>query len=270
MKETKIDWCDSTINPVVGCKRGCPYCYAKKINDRFHIIPDFTKPELKPNCLAPLTNKTPKSIFADSMSDPEYWTEEQTAKVIDWMKKSNFNHFILLTKSPRTVNDIRARKDAKELFDRSKQKLFLGYSCGSLDLVRKAWNECPNANYDSILDEAIDDGVDFLPDFLSIEPLTEDITVPMSGNYADLVCKAQRTLKAIIIGAETGNRKGKVGCKREWVEKAVSDSLCTKKLEENCRVFMKSSLKEIMGEAFRQDRLPWTVAKNEKAQKEGE
>ena len=29
---TKIDWCDSTINPVRGCSRGCEYCYARKMN----------------------------------------------------------------------------------------------------------------------------------------------------------------------------------------------------------------------------------------------
>ena len=29
-----------TFNPVNGCNIGCPYCYARKINNRFHIIPD--------------------------------------------------------------------------------------------------------------------------------------------------------------------------------------------------------------------------------------
>ena len=28
MKNTKIEWCDSTWNPVTGCKHGCKYCYA--------------------------------------------------------------------------------------------------------------------------------------------------------------------------------------------------------------------------------------------------
>lgn len=35
MKKTKIEWCDSTWNPVVGCKHGCEYCYAKRIAERF-------------------------------------------------------------------------------------------------------------------------------------------------------------------------------------------------------------------------------------------
>ena len=34
MNRTDIDWCDVTWNPVTGCKRDCPYCYAKKIADR--------------------------------------------------------------------------------------------------------------------------------------------------------------------------------------------------------------------------------------------
>ena len=30
MNKTKIEWCDSTLNSVVGCTYGCPYCYARK------------------------------------------------------------------------------------------------------------------------------------------------------------------------------------------------------------------------------------------------
>lgn len=35
MNKTKIDWCDSTWNPVTGCLHGCEYCYARKIAKRF-------------------------------------------------------------------------------------------------------------------------------------------------------------------------------------------------------------------------------------------
>jgi DNA repair photolyase len=30
MNKTKIEWCDATINPVVGCLHNCPYCYARR------------------------------------------------------------------------------------------------------------------------------------------------------------------------------------------------------------------------------------------------
>ena len=42
MNKTKIDWCDSTWNPVTGCLHGCEYCYARGIANRFgcHATPD--------------------------------------------------------------------------------------------------------------------------------------------------------------------------------------------------------------------------------------
>lgn len=36
MDRTKIDWCDSTWNPVTGCLHGCEYCYARGIANRFN------------------------------------------------------------------------------------------------------------------------------------------------------------------------------------------------------------------------------------------
>lgn len=35
MNKTKIDWCDSTWNPVTGCFHDCEYCYARSIATRF-------------------------------------------------------------------------------------------------------------------------------------------------------------------------------------------------------------------------------------------
>lgn len=41
MNHTKIDWCDSTWNPLTGCNHGCEYCYARAIAHRFgKQIPD--------------------------------------------------------------------------------------------------------------------------------------------------------------------------------------------------------------------------------------
>ena len=35
MNKTKIEWCDSTWNPVTGCLHGCEYYYARRIAERF-------------------------------------------------------------------------------------------------------------------------------------------------------------------------------------------------------------------------------------------
>ena len=77
--------------------------------------------------------------------------------------------------------------------------------------------------------------------FVSFEPLLYDIGAHIGSTGAQWH----------IIGAETGNRKGKVSCKREWVEHIVEYSDIN-----GIPVFMKESLHAMMGDEFRQE-FPW-------------
>ena len=81
--------------------------------------------------------------------------------------------------------------------------------------------------------------------FVSFEPLLFDIGAHIGSSGGDW----------LIIGAETGNRKGKTVCKREWVEHIVEYADKAGK-----PVFMKESLREIMGADFRQE-FPWEVTR---------
>lgn len=47
-KKTKIDWCNSTWNPVTGCLHGCAYCYARRIAERFGGHPGNRKGKVGP------------------------------------------------------------------------------------------------------------------------------------------------------------------------------------------------------------------------------
>lgn len=55
----------------------------------------------------------------------------------------------------------------------------------------------------------------------------------------------------MIIGAETGNRKGKIIPEKAWVQKIAG--VCK---EYGTPLFMKKSLKDIMGNDFKQES-PW-------------
>lgn len=79
---------------------------------------------------------------------------------------------------------------------------------------------------------------------MSIEPILEQIIIP--DNY-NISC-----VKQIIVGAETGNRRGKIVPKKEWIESLVKQAD-----EHHIRVFMKESLRGLMGNDFRQDTLIW-------------
>ena len=98
MIKTKIEWCDCTINPVVGCPRGCPYCYARRMNDRFGLVEDFSKPRFFPERLEALKSKKPQSIFMNSMSDFAFWTNKQVEFTRETIQKNPQHNYIFLTK----------------------------------------------------------------------------------------------------------------------------------------------------------------------------
>lgn len=88
------------------------------------------------------------------------------------------------------------------------------------------------------------DGRDLWNTFTSIEPLMEHMDMGIGSFGSD---------KWTIIGAETGNRKNKVIPKREWVDNIIEAAAIT-----GVKVFMKESLRHIMGDDFRQE-FPWEV-----------
>ena len=212
MNNTKIEWCDCTVNPVVGCTYGCPFCYARRLNQRFGYIDDFAKPQFFPERLKQLDSKNPKIIFMDSMSDIADWKPKWVKQVHQAIKKNPQHKYLFLTKRPLSSNFI---------------------------VEKSTWNGV------SITKKSDIGKFGLLPadtnNFISIEPILEDLRLKECNiilNYAMWV----------IIGAETGNRKGKVIPKREWIEPIVNE--CRKN---NIPVFMKGSLKDIWGEPLIQE-----------------
>ncbi len=219
MNKTKIDWCDCTINPVIGCKNGCPYCYAERLNKRFGFIPNWKEPQFFPERLKQLNSKTPKTIFMDSMSDVGHWNKDWGETIRKAILSNPQHAYIFLTKNLIFGSVIQPIRLEPNIF------------CGrSVTKQSDLWH-MGGEGYE----------------FLSIEPLLEKINLPDFD-----IRPAMRTLKAIIIGAETGNRKDKIIPKKEWVLSLVK--YCNKR---HIKVFMKESLRELMGDDFRQDKLPW-------------
>ena len=85
--------------------------------------------------------------------------------------------------------------------------------------------------------------------FLSIEPLLTDFK-ELKTAFCDM------SIKWVIIGAETGNRKNKVIPRKEWVDNIVRAADRT-----SVPVFMKNSLIPIIGEENMRREFPWEKEK---------
>ena len=111
MNKTAIDWPYRplfTHNPIMGCKTGCVYCYAKRMNTRFKWIPSWENPVFFHKRLTdPLKYKKPLVIFVGSMCDMfGDWI------CSDWIKEIIYNclgspqhTFMFLTKNPKRYLD---------------------------------------------------------------------------------------------------------------------------------------------------------------------
>jgi len=100
MNCTKIEWCEFTWNPVVGCTGGCPYCYARRMAHRFHR--DFT-PHWDERNFNRAMPKKPSRIFVNSMSDVAEWEPEWLRRVADRVWENPQHRFLFLTKHPGDV-----------------------------------------------------------------------------------------------------------------------------------------------------------------------
>ena len=184
-----IKWCDFTWNPVKGkCPVACPYCYARRIYDRFKWDPTvrLDKKEL----MAPYKLKKPARIFVGS-------TIELFGELINpWMEdilkvvKDNPRHtFQFLTQVPEVMGDF-----------------IFPDNC---------WCGITIANLSGLLKFSQLRNVETQTKFISFEPLHEDISPCFSDFYG---------IDWIIIGSETGNRKRKITPKDEWIRPIVKQA----------------------------------------------
>lgn len=175
MNKTRIEWCDYTWNPVTGCLHGCPYCYARKIAERFKgtkAWPDGFKPTLHPERSAdPLKMKKPQTIFVCSMADlfgnwvPDEWISNVMAScdVAPW------HTYIFLTKNPARYMRIHA-------------SFFRGNKWFGTTVTRQE-------DYHRIM--TIRALPTWINTFISFEPLLETLDLDLDG------------IKQVIVGAQT-------------------------------------------------------------------
>jgi len=117
LNKTAIEWCDRTWNPVTGCEHGCPYCYARKIAERFKgskAWPRGFEPMLHPDRLSeprklgtkwtcPESMAKGSTIFVCSMADlfgdwvPDNWINEVMLSAVGRERHT----YIFLTKNPK-------------------------------------------------------------------------------------------------------------------------------------------------------------------------
>lgn len=138
---TKIEWCDETWNPMVGCSiksAGCTNCYAMAQAYRLEHAFGFaayqgTTQKSKAGSVwtgkinrasdaamrKPLGWPTPKLVFVNSMSD--FWHEAADdswrAEALEVMRAAPRHRFQVLTKRPENIEGIMARMGITSLPD---------------------------------------------------------------------------------------------------------------------------------------------------------
>jgi protein gp37 len=121
-----IDWCDYTFNPITGCKRGCDYCYARRIAERLRgrAFPHGFDPTFYPRRLAFPPPYKASRIFLGSMGDlcgDWQWRDDALdalwspngvqGKVFDYCAQHRKHQYIILTKNPGGLRQARFLPD---------------------------------------------------------------------------------------------------------------------------------------------------------------
>lgn len=117
MSHSKIEWTESTWNPITGCNKvspGCQHCYAERMAMRLQAMgtPQYARGfelTLQPAALElPLGWKKPQIIFVNSMSDlfHEKVPLEFIQQIFSVMKKAHWHTFQVLTKRAERLEEL--------------------------------------------------------------------------------------------------------------------------------------------------------------------
>lgn len=200
MQKTKIDWpgLDYTWNPVIGCRRNCSYCYAKRMNSRFKWIPEWTDPQFFPERLKiPAKVKKPSTWFVGSISDICYWKDRWMMEVLDICEKTPQHCYMFLTKNPTIYEEY------LDVFEKINCVLGLTAEAGIVFEVQKGYLEIMKRIKE--------------PTFLSLEPLAGDF----DGINLD-------DINLVIVGADSRKQKPIVP-KKEWIDSIQHPNIHYKK-----------------------------------------
>ena len=252
MNKTKIDWCDSTWNPVTGCLHECEYCYARGIAKRFGGASET-------HCNETVGTECQWETSAEGkihvLSEPIYDYDHGRNAPYPYEFDPTFHKYRL--------NEYQNKK-GRNIFVCSMADLFGEWVPD--EWIEEVFEACDNApqhnylfltknpfRYEMLHQKGIlrkrdnmwygysmpKNDCDYWYDsryktFESMEPLLEMVAAPHS--------------KWTIIGAETGHRKNKVVPEAKWIAHIVNQ--CRRS---NIPVFMKSSLADIWGEPLIQE-----------------
>ena len=120
MARSKIEWTESTWNPVTGCTKissGCKNCYAERMAKRLKMMgqPNYAngfQVTVHEHVLEyPLLSKKPQTIFVNSMSDlfHEQVSNSFIFKVFDIMEQAYWHQFQVLTKRSSRLIELASR-----------------------------------------------------------------------------------------------------------------------------------------------------------------
>jgi len=101
MNQSKIEWCQYSINPIKGlCKHACWYCYARRMYKRFRWDPEVRFDVGELDKLA--TIKKPAIIFVCSTHDVmgEWIPDSWIWRIITHCSQVNQHTYLFLTKNP--------------------------------------------------------------------------------------------------------------------------------------------------------------------------
>lgn len=195
------------LNLVIGCSIGCRYCYARNTVRRFHITDNFSVPVYYPQKLRLLGKSRPQNLFLTGMSDFSGWDPQWRREIFDQITNNPQHQYLFLTKRPEEIS-----------FSTDLDNVWFGVTVTSraeTGRIKALQEHIRGGHY-----------------HVTFEPLFDEIgPVDLSG------------IEWIVIGTETGTRKGKSVSRPEWVQDLTRQAHAL-----SIPVFMKEDLLPILGE----------------------